>query len=95
MSMGDVEDHDLILERSEPAELAKVPVDAIVRISSSDMGTMRRLYVQEGERCQTGACLALLTTEEAESIEHADSALQQASVFRVVANPLAPFQEGV
>jgi hypothetical protein len=95
MSSGDVQDHDLMLEKSEPMEVAKVPVNALLRISSSDRGTLRRIHAREGECHATGACLALFTTEAGEPIEETERASLPASVFRVVVTPLVPFQDDV
>jgi hypothetical protein len=95
MTKGDVEDRDLMLESGEPLELATVPVNAVLRITSSDMGTVRRLCAQEGEHHAAGACLALLTTEECESFEETPHALAQASAFRVLIDPLPALEEEV
>jgi hypothetical protein len=95
MANAEVQDHDLMLERGNPLEVAKVRVNALLRISSSDQGTLRRLCAQEGEHHGAGACLALLTTEETESMEDAEAALSQASVFRVMIDPLPPDQDYV
>jgi hypothetical protein len=61
--------------------------DAIVylRISSSDMGTLRRIHAREDEYRQVGELLAELTTEESEPLE-GSSAAGHAATFRIVVN---------
>ena len=49
---------------------------------------MRQRRAEEGERRQTGDLLAILTTDEDESIAGGADELAQASPFRVVVTPL-------
>lgn len=56
------------------------------RITSSDIGTIRKVYVKEGQRSNVGDLLALITTDENESFDNAGFALTQTSVFRIVSN---------
>ena len=59
---------------------------ALLRITSSDMGMMRRIYVKEGMRREVGDLLAVLTTDEKEPFDEASQAVKEASLFRVVTN---------
>lgn len=56
------------------------------RITSSDMGILRKVYVKEGQRSSVGDSLALITTDENESFDTASFVLAQTGVFRVVSN---------
>ncbi|CAG0941161.1 hypothetical protein BROC_01308 [Candidatus Brocadiaceae bacterium] len=56
------------------------------RITSSDIGILRKVYVKEGQRSNVGDLLALITTDENESFDNAGFALTQTGVFRVVSN---------
>jgi hypothetical protein len=95
MAKGDLEDRDLMLESSDPMELARVPANAVMRVTSSDAGTMRQICAQVGEHHASGSCLALLTTEECEPLEEAPQALSQASAFRVLIDPLPALEDEV
>jgi multidrug efflux pump subunit AcrA (membrane-fusion protein) len=57
-----------------------------MRITSSDHGILRKIYVQEGEQREIGELLAVLSTEENEPIHESNPTLTGASVFRAVAN---------
>jgi len=59
---------------------------ALLRITSSDIGILRRIYVKEGMRREVGDLLAVLTTDEKEPFEEASQAMAEASRFRVVTN---------
>jgi multidrug efflux pump subunit AcrA (membrane-fusion protein) len=59
-----------------------------IRIISSDMGILRKIYVKKGEYRDVGSTLALLTTDENESLDEAENVLNQASTFRVIANTI-------
>src|SRR5206468_10776194 len=93
MAMMDVTDAELLLDKRQPAELTRVTANAVVRISSSDRGWLRRIRGREGEHCKMGACLAALTTEENEAAGQTDDTLAGASPFRVVAALLDPRSE--
>lgn len=56
------------------------------RITSSDIGTIRKVYVKEGQHSNVSDLLALITTDENESFDNSSVALPQTSVFRVVSN---------
>lgn len=58
---------------------------SFVRVTSSDVGYLRRIYSPEGTRQDIGALLAVLTTDRNESPDLDPS---EACVFRVVANVL-------
>lgn len=59
-----------------------------IRITSSDMGILRKIYVKKGEYRDVGSTLAHLTTDENESLDEAENVLNQASTFRVIANTI-------
>lgn len=59
---------------------------AIVRVSSSDIGFLRFLYIKEPGEQKVGTVLAILTTEENEQINLSESELNQAASFRVATN---------
>lgn len=56
------------------------------RITSSDMGVIRKVYAWEGMSKDVGELLAVLTSDENESIDELNLALTRTSTFRVVAN---------
>lgn len=59
-----------------------------VRVTSSDTGILRRVCVAEGERCEVGSIIGLLSTDARETLGDDSTSWQDASVFRVVANLL-------
>jgi len=62
----------------------------LVRITSSDMGIMRRIYTQDGAHYRVGDLLAMLTTDENEPFDGPELAASKASLFRVVPAPVQP-----
>ena len=62
------------------------PLQAIVRVSSSDIGFLRCIYIKSSEEQKVGTVLAILTTEENEQINLSELELNQAASFRVVTN---------
>jgi hypothetical protein len=67
----------------------------VVRISSSDRGVIRKIYAAEGDRRQSGQLLALLTTDASESVDESEQAIEEASVFRVLANTFDSKPQGM
>jgi hypothetical protein len=59
-----------------------------MRITSSDMGILRRIEAKEGDQWEVGHLLAVLTTEEDEPIDVANGEIEAASNFRVVVNAI-------
>ncbi len=57
--------------------------DWLLRVTSSDMGVLRRIDVAEGAAWEIGDSLAVLSTEEQEPL--ADTA--ESTHFRIVVNP--------
>jgi pyruvate/2-oxoglutarate dehydrogenase complex dihydrolipoamide acyltransferase (E2) component len=62
----------------------------LLRVTSSDMGFMRRIYANPGVRRQVGEVIAALTTEENEPFDNSAEALAKASEFRVIADYIQP-----
>lgn len=58
----------------------------VARITSSDMGVLRRIEAREGSYGAVGSLLAVLATEDDASSDRRDEDLQGAVEFRVVAN---------
>jgi pyruvate/2-oxoglutarate dehydrogenase complex dihydrolipoamide acyltransferase (E2) component len=65
-----------------------------VRVTSSDVGHLRRVHAREGDLRQVGELVAELTTEPAEPLEGAGGSPARAGTFRVVANLLENPSEG-
>jgi pyruvate/2-oxoglutarate dehydrogenase complex dihydrolipoamide acyltransferase (E2) component len=61
-----------------------------LRVTSSDMGFMRRIYASPGAHRQVGEVTAVLTTEENEPLEKAGEAVAEVSEFRVIADYIQP-----
>ena len=59
-----------------------------VRLTSSDMGVLRRIAVREGTLLEAGDLLAVLTTDDSESLEGTDEEWADASDFRVVVDTI-------
>ena len=57
-----------------------------MRLTSSDMGVLRRITKGEGDHWEIGDTLAIITTEEEESAEASEAELEETSSFRVVVN---------
>ncbi len=62
----------------------------LMRVTSSDVGVLRRIHAREGSSWEIGGLLAVLTTEESEPIDESGPAWVEASHFRVVVNPAEP-----
>ena len=60
----------------------------LVRITSSDTGILQRICAREGEQRTVGDLLAVLAPDDDAPAGEEDSAMRQASAFRVVANIL-------
>ena len=58
----------------------------IARVTSSDVGVLRRIETKEGAYGEVGCLLAILSTEEHGPTNPLDEELREASEFRVVAN---------
>lgn len=72
---------------TNPADLANERgLILIVRITSSDVGVLRRIEAKEGAYGEVGGLLAILSTEEHGPTDSLDEELREASEFRVVAN---------
>jgi pyruvate/2-oxoglutarate dehydrogenase complex dihydrolipoamide acyltransferase (E2) component len=56
----------------------------VLRICSSDRGTLRRIHVGPGQSCQVGGLTALLTSETDEPIGEGDKVVEGAGEFRAV-----------
>jgi hypothetical protein len=59
---------------------------AYMRVCASDAGFLHKICAQVGDLRKVGEVMAILTTEEHESVEECERALNEASVFRAVAN---------
>lgn len=59
-----------------------------VRITSSDIGILRKIEAKEGSQWEVGDRLAILTTEEDEPIDADNGDLESASDFRIVVNAI-------
>jgi hypothetical protein len=57
-----------------------------MRLTSSDAGVLRRTYVKEGEYCEVGDLLAVLTMAEDDPLDESEESLTGASTFRVMEN---------
>ena len=62
--------------------------DWLMKVTSSDVGVLRRIHAREGSPWGIGDLLAVLTTEENEPIDEGGRAWAEASQFRVVINPM-------
>lgn len=58
----------------------------MVRVTSSDRGTLRRVAAAEGAYGAVGRLLAVFSTEDHDSLDRLEEQLSQASEFRVVTN---------
>lgn len=61
-------------------------LDWLVRVTSSDVGVLRRIDAAEGSRWEIGDRLAVLTTDADEPIDRSARAGAEVSNFRVVVN---------
>lgn len=77
---GSVRDKDLANITNERA------LNLIMRVTSSDVGVLRRIETKEGGYGGVGSLLAILSTEDHGSTNALDMDLTEASEFRVVAN---------
>ena len=64
----------------------RIKTNALLCITSSDMGIIRRIHAKEGAQCEVGDSLALLSTDEKELFDETSQAVQEAGLFRVVVN---------
>lgn len=81
---------DLTEEETRARDLFLMPsMECFIRITSSDTGILLKICAGEGSRGEVGDLIAILGTDEDESIDRAEQRLDQASVFRVVANVIA------
>ena len=76
-----VEDEDLKIVEEETPGLVY-----FVRVTSSDMGFIRKIFVKESSYADVGGHLALLSTEEQEDLSSIDQVSARMSEFRVVPN---------
>jgi pyruvate/2-oxoglutarate dehydrogenase complex dihydrolipoamide acyltransferase (E2) component len=65
---------------------AKSAIVIIARVTSSDVGVLRRIEAEEGDRREAGSLLAVLSTADHASKDIFNEDLSGASEFRVVAN---------
>lgn len=77
---GSVRDSDLASITNERALIL------IARVTSSDVGVLRRIEIREGTYGEVGSLLAILSTADHESTNPLPEDLRGASEFRVVAN---------
>jgi hypothetical protein len=93
-TVGSLTDEQVMAERDKAEDYyAKGRVNWFLRVSSSDMGRLRRLSARCGERREVGDVLAVFTTEADEPIEQTGQAIAQAAVFRTVVTPTPLWQE--
>jgi len=59
-----------------------------LRLTSSDMGVLRRITAGEGSHWEIGDTLAVITTDDEESADASESEIEAASSFRVVVNAI-------
>ena len=59
-----------------------------MRVTSSDMGVLRRITSANGSHWEIGDTLAIITTDEEESADASESEIEAASNFRVVVNAI-------
>lgn len=77
---GSVRDEDLASIASERALML------VARVTSSDVGTLRRIETKEGAYEGVGGVLAVLSSEDHGAAEPRDEDLREATEFRVVVN---------
>jgi len=58
----------------------------VARLTSSDVGVLRRIEIKEGTYGEVGSLLAILSTEDRGVTNPLDEDLREASEFRIVAN---------
>lgn len=73
---------------NEGATVSNSRFDWRMRVTSSDMGVLRRITAGEGSHWEIGDTLAFITTEEEESADPTESELESASNFRIVVNAI-------
>ncbi len=85
------ESENLSTAQSPPPEMyMNVETEFAIRITASDMGKLRILLAPEGVSCRVGDTVAILSTEDDEPASDAPEVLNEASVFRVIPNPIVP-----
>lgn len=73
---------------NEGATVSSSRIDWRMRVTSSDMGVLRRITTGAGSHWEIGDTLAFMTTEEEESADPTESELESASNFRIVVNSI-------
>lgn len=77
-------------QSASPEMYMNVASEFAIRFTASDAGRLRVLLAAEGAACRVGDVVALLSTEDEEPVDETAEALQAASEFRVVPNPIIP-----
>jgi pyruvate/2-oxoglutarate dehydrogenase complex dihydrolipoamide acyltransferase (E2) component len=57
-----------------------------IRVTSSDMGVLRKIYAAEGQECDIGDLVAIVTTSSDEDCEIDIARANDAPAFRVITN---------
>ena len=83
---------ELMMQPIQPQEGAyeRITAHCLMRVTASDAGVLRCIRVKEGERRKVGDLLAVLATDEEDSVSGSDDDLAEVSAFRTVASFVAP-----
>jgi multidrug efflux pump subunit AcrA (membrane-fusion protein) len=83
---------ELMMEPIQPHEDAyqKITAHGLIRITSSDAGLLRSIRVRAGERRRVGDLLAVLATDEQDSLPGLDDPLAEVCAFRSIASFVTP-----